>query len=265
MTTVEDAPGASPSTGAVAARVVDLTKVYGSGNAEVRALDGVTLDIAMGEFTAVMGPSGSGKSTLMHCCAALDTPTSGEIWLGDTKLGGLSDKRLTLLRREEVGFVFQSFNLVPTLTARENILLPLSIAGQKPDPAWYDAVIDTIKLRDRLDHRPNQLSGGQQQRVAVARALVSRPVIVFADEPTGNLDSRSGAEVLTMLRSSVDDHGQTTVMVTHDPVAAAYTDRVVFLADGRIVDELRRPDREQVLNKMQELVAREPTPPTEEG
>ena len=169
------------------------------------------------------------------------------------------------MRREEVGFVFQSFNLVPTLTARENILLPLSIAGQKPDPAWYDAVIDTIKLRDRLDHRPNQLSGGQQQRVAVARALVSRPTIVFADEPTGNLDSRSGAEVLTMLRSSVDDHGQTTVMVTHDPVAAAYTDRVVFLADGRIVDELRRPDREQVLNKMQELVAREPTPPTEEG
>jgi putative ABC transport system ATP-binding protein len=265
MTTVEDTPGAGPVAGAVAARVVDLTKVYGSGNAEVRALDGVTLDIATGEFTAVMGPSGSGKSTLMHCCAALDTPTSGEIWLGDTQLGGLPDKKLTLLRREEVGFVFQSFNLVPTLTARENILLPLSIAGQRPDPAWYDAVIDTIKLRDRLDHRPNQLSGGQQQRVAVARALVSRPTIVFADEPTGNLDSRSGAEVLTMLRSSVDDHGQTTVMVTHDPVAAAYTDRVVFLADGRIVDELRRPDREQVLNKMQELVAREPTPPTEEG
>ena len=260
MTIVEDTP-----TGGVAARVVDLTKVYGSGNAEVRALDGVTLDIAMGEFTAVMGPSGSGKSTLMHCCAALDTPTSGQIWLGDTQLGGLHDKKLTLLRREEVGFVFQSFNLVPTLTARENILLPLSIAGQKPDPAWYDAVIDTIKLRDRLDHRPNQLSGGQQQRVAVARALVSRPTIVFADEPTGNLDSCSGAEVLTMLRSSVDDHGQTTVMVTHDPVAAAYTDRVIFLADGRVVDELRRPDREQVLNKMQQLAAQEPTPPTEEG
>ena len=262
MTMVEDTP---ESTGAVAARVVDLTKVYGSGNAEVRALDGVTLDIAMGEFTAVMGPSGSGKSTLMHCCAALDTPTSGQIWVGDTPLGGLSDKKLTLLRREEIGFVFQSFNLVPTLSARENILLPLSIAGQKPDPDWYDAVIDTIKLRDRLDHQPNQLSGGQQQRVAVARALVSRPTIVFADEPTGNLDSRSGAEVLTMLRSSVDDHGQTTVMVTHDPVAAAYTDRVVFLADGRIVDELRRPDREQVLNKMQELAAREPAPPTEDS
>jgi putative ABC transport system ATP-binding protein len=219
----------------------------------------------MGEFTAVMGPSGSGKSTLMHCCAALDTPTSGQIWLGDTELGGLHDKKLTLLRREEVGFIFQSFNLVPTLTARENILLPLSIAGQKPDPDWYDAVIDTIKLRDRLDHRPNQLSGGQQQRVAVARALVSRPTIVFADEPTGNLDSRSGAEVLTMLRESVDNHGQTTVMVTHDPVAAAYTDRVIFLADGKIVDELRRPDREQVLNKMQQLAAREPAPPTEDS
>ena len=245
--------------------MVDLTKVYGSGNAEVRALDGVTLDIATGEFTAVMGPSGSGKSTLMHCCAALDSPTSGEIWLGDTQLGGLPDKKLTLLRRKQIGFVFQSFNLVPTLTARENILLPLSIAGERPDPEWYDAVIGSVNLHDRLDHRPNQLSGGQQQRVAVARALVSRPTIVFADEPTGNLDSRSGAEVLTLLRSSVDDHGQTTVMVTHDPVAAAYTDRVIFLADGRIVDELRRPDREQVLNKMQELVAREPAPPTEDA
>jgi len=261
MTTVED----TPVRGAVAARVVDLTKIYGSGNAEVRALDGVTLDIATGEFTAVMGPSGSGKSTLMHCCAALDSPTSGEIWLGETQLGGLHDKKLTLLRRKQIGFVFQSFNLVPTLTARENILLPLSIAGEHPDPEWYDAVIGSVNLHDRLDHRPNQLSGGQQQRVAVARALVSRPTIVFADEPTGNLDSRSGAEVLSLLRSSVDDHGQTTVMVTHDPVAAAYTDRVIFLADGRIVDELRRPDREQVLNKMQELVAREPAPPTEDA
>jgi putative ABC transport system ATP-binding protein len=261
MTTVEDTPVA----GAVAARVVDLTKVYGSGNAEVRALDGVSLDIASGEFTAVMGPSGSGKSTLMHCCAALDTPTSGEIWLGDTPLGGLHDKKLTLLRRERIGFVFQSYNLVPTLTAEENILLPLSIAGKRPDPAWYDAVIDSVKLHDRLDHTPNQLSGGQQQRVAVARALVSRPTIVFADEPTGNLDSRASAEMLTLLRSSVDDHGQTTVMVTHDPVAAAYTDRVVFLADGRIVDELRRPDREQVLNKMQELAAREPVPLVEDS
>src|SRR3954452_23585158 len=174
----------------VAARVVDLTKVYGSGNAEVRALDGVTLDIAAGEFTAVMGPSGSGKSTLMHCCAALDVPTSGQVYVGDTEIGALGDKELTHLRRERIGFVFQSFNLVPTLTAGENILLPLSIAGRKPDPEWYDAVISTVKLRDRLSHRPNQLSGGQQQRVAVARALVSRPTIVFADEPTGNLDSR---------------------------------------------------------------------------
>jgi putative ABC transport system ATP-binding protein len=243
--------------------VVGLTKVYGSGDAEVRALDGVTLDIAAREFTAVMGPSGSGKSTLMHCCAALDAPTSGQVFIGDTEIGHLSDKKLTHLRRERIGFVFQSFNLVPTLTAGENILLPLSIAGRKPDPEWYDAVIGTVDLGDRLDHRPNELSGGQQQRVAVARALMSRPHIVFADEPTGNLDSKSGAEVLTLLRSSVDERGQTIVMVTHDPVAAAYTDRVVFLADGRIVDELRRPDREQVLNKMQELASREPAPPGE--
>jgi putative ABC transport system ATP-binding protein len=258
MTTVDDAPQAAPGSAAVAARVLDLTKVYGTGDAEVRALDGVTLDILAGEFTAVMGPSGSGKSTLMHCCAALDTPTSGQVLVADTEIGGLDDKRLTRLRRERIGFVFQSFNLIPTLTAEENILLPLSIAGRRPDKDWYDTVLDTVDLRDRLTHRPNQLSGGQQQRVAVARALVSRPTIVFADEPTGNLDSRSGAEVLGLLRSSVDDHGQTTVMVTHDPVAAAYTDRVVFLADGKIVDELRHPDREQVLDKMQELAVREP-------
>ncbi len=250
MTTVQDDVAEAADGSIVAARVVDLTKVYGSGDAEVRALDGVSLDIAAGEFTAVMGPSGSGKSTLMHCCAALDVPTSGQVYVGDTEIGNLSDKKLTVLRRERIGFVFQSFNLVPTLTAGENILLPLSIAGRKPDPEWYDSVIATVKLGDRLDHRPNQLSGGQQQRVAVARALMSRPHIVFADEPTGNLDSRSGAEVLSLLRSSVDDRGQTIVMVTHDPVAAAYTDRVVFLADGRIVDELRRPDREQVLTRM---------------
>ncbi len=265
MTTVENEPAPFPEAASVAARVIDVTKVYGSGDAAVRALAGVTLDIAAGEFTAVMGPSGSGKSTLMHCCAALDTPTSGKVILGDTEIGGLDDKRLTQLRRERIGFVFQSFNLVPTLTAGENILLPLSIAGRKPDPEWYETVIETVKLRDRLTHRPNQLSGGQQQRVAVARALVSRPTIVFADEPTGNLDSRSGAEVLSLLRSSVDDHGQTTVMVTHDPVAAAYTDRVVFLADGLIVDELRHPDRDQVLNKMQELASREPVPPGDGG
>jgi putative ABC transport system ATP-binding protein len=216
----------------------------------VRALDGVSVDLVAGEFTAVMGPSGSGKSTLMHCCAALDTPTSGQVLLGDTEIGGLSDKELTHLRRERIGFVFQSFNLVPTLTARENIVLPLSIAGRKPDPEWYDAVIDTVNLRDRLDHRPNQLSGGQQQRVAVARALVSRPEIVFADEPTGNLDSRSGAEVLSLLRRSAAEFGQTIVMVTHDPVAAGYTDRVVFLADGRVAGELREPTREGVLELM---------------
>ena len=255
MTMVENVPAPAAEDRPVAARVVDLTKVYGSGDAEVRALDGVTLDILAGEFTAVMGPSGSGKSTLMHCCAALDTPTSGHVLLGDTEIGGLDDKRLTRLRRERIGFVFQSFNLVPTLTAGENIVLPLSIAGRKPDPEWYDTVIDTVNLRDRLHHRPNQLSGGQQQRVAVARALVSRPTIVFADEPTGNLDSKSGAEVLTLLRTSVDHHGQTTVMVTHDPVAAAYTDRVVFLADGRIVDEIIDPTMQAVLARTQDLAA----------
>ncbi len=241
---------ARPATGEVAARVADLHKTYGEGDAEVRALDGVTLDILAGEFTAVMGPSGSGKSTLMHCCAALDTATSGSVFIGDTELSRLKDKQLTVLRRTQVGFVFQSFNLVPTLTARENILLPLAIAGRKPESDWYDTVIDTVALRDRLDHRPNQLSGGQQQRVAVARALASRPSIVFADEPTGNLDSRSGAEVLSLLKRSVDEFGQTIVMVTHDPVAAGYTDRVVFLADGKVVDEMREPTAEKVLEKM---------------
>ncbi|HET7690882.1 MAG TPA: ABC transporter ATP-binding protein [Nocardioidaceae bacterium] len=238
-----------------AARVVDLRKVYGTGGAEVHALDGVTLDLHAGEFTAVMGPSGSGKSTLMHCCAALDTATSGQVFLGDVELSTLNDKALTRLRRDAIGFVFQSFNLVPTLTAEENILLPLSIAGRKPDQGWYDTVIDAVELRDRLSHRPKELSGGQQQRVAVARALASRPSIVFADEPTGNLDSKSGAEVLGLLRRSVDEFGQTIVMVTHDPVAAAVTDRVVFLADGKVVDEMRSPTRETVLGKMNELTA----------
>jgi putative ABC transport system ATP-binding protein len=230
--------------------VQNLTKTYGTGLAQVVALDGVTLDLHEGEFTAVMGPSGSGKSTLMHCCAALDSATSGSVTIGDTELSHLKDKELTRLRRDQIGFVFQSFNLVPTLTAEENILLPLSIAGRKPDQEWYDTVISTVGLGDRLDHRPSELSGGQQQRVAVARALASRPSIVFADEPTGNLDSRSGAEVLSLLRRSVDEFGQTIVMVTHDPVAAAYTDRVVFLADGKVVDELRHPDRDTVLEKM---------------
>lgn len=241
--------------GPPAARVRDLVRTYGSGQSEVRALDGVSLDIEAGEFTAVMGPSGSGKSTLMHCCAALDTATSGEVWIGNQEIGRLGDDALTKLRRDEIGFVFQSFNLVPTLTAEENILLPLSIAGRKPDRRWYRNVIRTVGLGDRLDHKPNELSGGQQQRVAVARALVSRPRIVFADEPTGNLDSHSGAEVLSLLRRSVDEHQQTIVMVTHDAVAAAYTDRVVFLADGRIVEEIRHPTRERVLEIMTAMTA----------
>jgi putative ABC transport system ATP-binding protein len=241
---------------AVAARAVDLRKVYGEGEAAVVALDGVTLDFYASEFTAVMGASGSGKSTLMHCMAALDSATSGEVYLGDTQLSALKDKALTELRRDRVGFVFQSFNLVPTLTAKENLELPLSIAGRRPDPEWFDRIIDTVALRDRLGHRPSELSGGQQQRVAVARALMSRPEIVFADEHTGNLDSTSGAEVLSLLRRSVDEHHQTIVMVTHDPVAAAYTDRVVFLADGRVVDELRNPTRERVLEEMGKLTAR---------
>ena len=246
---------AAPAGRLPAARVRDLTKVYGSGQTEVRALDGVSLDLFAGEFTAVMGPSGSGKSTLMHCCAALDEATSGSVIIGDTELARLKDKDLTSLRRDRIGFVFQSFNLVPTLTAEENILLPLSIAGRRPDREWYSLVIDAVGLGDRLRHRPNELSGGQQQRVAVARALVSRPAIVFADEPTGNLDSRSGAEVLGLLQRSVDDFGQTVVMVTHDPVAAGYTDRVIFLADGAVVDELREPQPELVLERMAQLAA----------
>ncbi|MGZ6753109.1 MAG: ABC transporter ATP-binding protein [Nocardioides sp.] len=233
-----------------AARVRHLTKTYGSGQALVTALDDVSLDLEEGEFTAVMGPSGSGKSTLMHCCAALDTADSGSVLLGEQDLTTLKDKALTRLRRDEIGFVFQSFNLVPTLTAEENILLPLAIAGRKVDREWYAEVVATVGLGDRLGHKPQELSGGQQQRVAVARALVSRPRIVFADEPTGNLDSRSGAEVLELLRTSATDHGQTVVMVTHDPVAAAYTDRVVFLADGRVVGGLRDPSRDQVLEVM---------------
>ncbi|MDZ5661295.1 ABC transporter ATP-binding protein [Nocardioides sp. zg-1308] len=244
---------AGEATQGVAASAQDLIKVYGSEEAQVRALDGVTVDLMTGEFTAIMGPSGSGKSTLMHCLAALDTPTSGEAIVDGTPLSRLKDKALTNLRRDRIGFVFQAFNLVPTLTAKENILLPLDLAGKKADPAWFDAVIDAIGLRPRLGHRPSEMSGGQQQRVACARALVSRPSIVFADEPTGNLDSTSSAEVLGFLRRSVDEFGQTVVMVTHDPVAASYTDRVLFLADGKIVDELRRPDRDAILERMGRL------------
>ncbi|QWC84084.1 ABC transporter ATP-binding protein [Nocardioidaceae bacterium] len=242
------------STGSgAAARVVDLRKTYGTGGAEVVALDGVTLEFATAEFTAVMGPSGSGKSTLMHCAAALDSADSGEVWVGDTQLGTLGDKELTRLRRDRIGFVFQAFNLVPTLTAEENITLPLAIAGRKPEAEWLQSVVSAVGLEGRLHHTPAQLSGGQQQRVAVARALTSRPDVVFADEPTGNLDSTSGAEVLRLLRRSVDEFGQTVVMVTHDPVAAAWCDRVVFLADGAVVEELRDPDRDGVLEAMSRL------------
>jgi putative ABC transport system ATP-binding protein len=250
-TTLDDrrAPGADGAR-PVAARTIGATKIYGKGDTEVRALDGVTVDIAAGAFTAVMGPSGSGKSTLMHCLAGLDTLTSGQVLIGELDLGTLSDAALTKVRRERIGFVFQSFNLIPTLTALENITLPMSLAGTKPDRAWVDQVIQTVGLTDRLAHRPSELSGGQQQRVAVARALASRPHVVFADEPTGNLDSRSGAEVLRLLRESVDRFGQTVVMVTHDPAAAAWSDRALFLADGRLVDGIDQPTAERVLERM---------------
>jgi putative ABC transport system ATP-binding protein len=227
--------------------------VYGSGQTTVTALDDVSATFPVGEFTAIMGPSGSGKSTFMHCLAGLDTASSGEVIVGGEKLTGMSDKRLTVLRRDKIGFVFQQFNLLPTLTAEENITLPLAIAGRKPDPDWFDQVVAAVNLRDRLKHRPTELSGGQQQRVACARALITRPAVIFADEPTGNLDSRSSAEVLSFLRHSVTDLGQTIVMVTHEPSAAAYADRVLFLADGRIVDELHAPTADSVLDRMKRL------------
>ena len=237
----------------IAARALDVWKVYGSGEAQVVALRGVNVDLVRGRYTAIMGPSGSGKSTLMHCLAGLDSVTRGEVFIGTTRLTGMGDRQLTDLRRTKVGFIFQQFNLLPTLSAEENILLPLSIAGRKVDRQWFDTVIDTLSLRDRLRHRPSQLSGGQQQRVACARALVSRPDVIFADEPTGNLDSRSGAEILGFLRNSVRDFGQTIVMVTHDPNAASYADRVIFLADGEIVDELDKPTADTVLDRMRRL------------
>jgi len=241
------------STPAPAARAENLVKTYGSGDTRVEALAGITVAFATGEFSAIMGPSGSGKSTLMHVLAGLDSATSGEVWVGDTALSGLKDKGLTALRRDSVGFVFQQFNLLPTLTAGENITLPLDIAGKKPDPAWLAEVVDAVGVADRLHHRPAELSGGQQQRVACARALITRPAVVFADEPTGNLDSKSGAEVLSFLRRSVRELGQTVVMVTHDPVAASYADRVVFLADGRLVGELREPTADKVLDRIKSL------------
>ncbi|MGW0580435.1 ABC transporter ATP-binding protein [Streptomyces sp. NPDC002920] len=233
-----------------AARVVDAVKVYGVGDTAVRALDRVTVAFPAGRFTAIMGPSGSGKSTLMHCAAGLDTLTSGTAHIGDTELGALDDRRLTLLRRDRVGFVFQAFNLVPTLTVEENIRLPLDLAGSRGEPEWIDALVDVVGLRDRLHHRPSELSGGQQQRVAVARAFAGRPDVVFADEPTGNLDSRSGGEVLGLLARTVRETGRTVVMVTHDPGAAAHADEVVFLADGRLVDRMESPTADRVLDRL---------------
>ncbi|MEU1310637.1 ABC transporter ATP-binding protein [Streptomyces cinnamoneus] len=241
----------------IAARAVNVHKVYGSGDAEVAALRGVNVELKKGQFTAVMGPSGSGKSTLMHCLAGLDTVTQGEVYVADVQVTGMKDKELTRLRRDRIGFIFQQFNLLPTLTAEENILLPLAIAGRKPSQDWFERVIETVGLQNRLKHRPTELSGGQQQRVACARALVSQPEVIFADEPTGNLDSQSGTEVLKFLRHSVRTLGQTIVMVTHDPNAASYADRVLFFADGQVVSELFEPTAEAVLDTMKKIDTRE--------
>ena len=241
-------PTAAPAAGAVQA-----TKVYGRGDNEVRALDGVDVVFATSQFTAIMGPSGSGKSTLMHAVAGLDALTSGYVFIGDTDLSDLNDRQLTQLRRDRIGFIFQAFNLVPTLSAIENITLPLTLAGRKPNRDWVASVVDTVGLGDRLRHRPSELSGGQQQRVAVARALASQPDIIFADEPTGNLDSHTGAEILSFMRRAVREMGQTIVMVTHDPVAASYADRAVFLADGRIVDDMANPTSDRVFDRIKNL------------
>jgi putative ABC transport system ATP-binding protein len=243
-------PGAVGTAPAPAARALGATKVYGTGDTAVVALDDVSVDMPTGRFTAVMGPSGSGKSTLMHCMAGLDSLTRGQVFIGDEDLGRLTEDELTLLRRDHVGFVFQAYNLVPTLTAAENIRLPLTLAGRSPDDQWMSTVVKTTGLGDRLGHRPSELSGGQQQRVAVARALASRPQIIFADEPTGNLDSRSGAEILDFMRRAVREMGQTIVMVTHDPVAASYADAALFLNDGRIVDQMDSPTAERVLDRL---------------
>ena len=245
------ATDASPSI--PAARAEEGAKHYGAGDNLVRALDGVTVSFERGKFSAIMGPSGSGKSTLMHCLAGLDTLTSGRVYIGDVELSALSDRDLTKLRRAKVGFIFQAFNLIPTLTAEENIVLPLTLGGEQGDKEWIDRVVRTISLQDRLDHRPSELSGGQQQRVAVARALASKPEIIFADEPTGNLDSRTGGEVLKFMRQAVDELGQTIVMVTHDAVAASFADRIVFLADGRVAGEMLQPTPERVLDRLKHL------------
>ena len=244
-----------PPAGTAAAGAVNLSKSYGTGDAAVVALDNVTVGLGAGEFTAIMGPSGSGKSTLLHMLAGLDQPTSGQVFLGDTDISTLDDKGLTLLRRDRIGFIFQSFNLLPTMTAAENIVLPMRIAGRTPDDHWVASIVETVGLSQRLGHRPSQLSGGQQQRVAAARALASKPQIVFADEPTGALDSRSGAELLGFLRKAVTELSQTVVMVTHDATAASYADRVIFLADGHIVDEMRTPTADAVLDYMKTLGA----------
>ena len=245
---------ADPGTG-TAARTEAVSKFYGTGDAAVAALDNVTVGLREGQFTAIMGPSGSGKSTLLHMLAGLDRPTSGQVFLGDTEITSLKDKALTLLRRDRIGFIFQSFNLLPTMTAAENIVLPLRIAGRRPDPHWVASIVETVGLTGRLGHRPSELSGGQQQRVAAARALASRPDIVFADEPTGALDSRSGTELLRFLRTAVTELGQTVVMVTHDATAASYADRVIFLADGHLVDEMHAPTADGVLDYMKNLGA----------
>jgi putative ABC transport system ATP-binding protein len=251
--TATAAPVTPPMNTQIAARAIDASKVYGEGEAEVRALDHISVDFARSQYTAIMGPSGSGKSTLLHCLAGLDRLTAGQVVLGDLDITDLHEKEMTRVRRDRLGFIFQTFNLIPTLTALENITLPMSLAGRDPDQQWLDHVIDIVGMRPRLKHRPSELSGGQQQRVAVARALASRPEIVFADEPTGNVDSKAGAEILTFMRDVVRDHGQTIVMVTHDPVAAGYAGRVVFLADGTIVDELSDPTPDSVLDLMRKL------------
>ena len=252
MSVLTDTPQIST---AAAARAEGLSKFYGSGDAPVAALDDVSVGLVEGQFTAIMGPSGSGKSTLLHMLAGLDRPTSGEVYLGDTEITSLNDKALTLLRRDRIGFIFQSFNLLPTMTAAENIVLPMRIAGRKPDDHWVASIVETVGLTGRLSHRPSELSGGQQQRVAAARALASKPQIVFADEPTGALDSKSGAELLGFLRKAVSELGQTVVMVTHDATAASYADRVIFLADGHIVDEMHSPSADDVLDYMKNLGA----------
>ena len=252
-----DGPAMAPhgTTATMVARADGLTKLYGEGNTRVVALDAVDVGFEAGKLTAIMGPSGSGKSTLLHCMAGLDSVSGGETRIGDTLISELSDKELTLLRRQRLGFIFQAFNLVPTLTAEENILLPLLLGGRTADQAWVDEVVGSLQLGKRLRHRPDELSGGQQQRVAVARALVSRPDIIFADEPTGNLDSRSGHEVLGFLRRAVDDWNQTVVMVTHDPGAASFADVVVFLRDGKLVGRLESPTVEQVIDRIKGLEA----------